>query len=132
MKGPLEIKPLKVMMVEDDDHFRQTLRKLLISRFPSFFFEEARDGKEAMEKLEVFMPQLVFMDIKLPGENGLELTKKIKKTHPETVIVILTGYDLPEYREAARECGANYFASKESSSAKEILGLVESILWQEL
>ena len=128
MKGALEIKTRKVLIVEDDDHFRQTLRKLLMSRFPSFSFEEARDGKEALEKIEVFLPDLVFMDIKLPGENGLDLTKKIKRTHPATVIIILTGYDFPEYKQAAQESGANHFASKESSSAKEILGLVESIL----
>ncbi|MCJ7593503.1 MAG: response regulator transcription factor [Desulfobacterales bacterium] len=128
MKGALEIKTLKVLIVDDDDHFRQTLRELLMSRFPSFSFEEARDGKEALEKIEVFLPDLVFMDIKLPGENGLELTKKIKRTHPAMVIIILTGYDLPEYKQAAQESGADHFASKESSSAKEILGLVESIL----
>jgi len=128
MRGALEIKTHKVMIVEDDDHFRQTLRKLLMSRFPSFSFEEARDGKEALQKIEVFLPDLVFMDIQLPGENGLELTKKIKKTHPAMVIIIMTGYDLPEYKQAAQESGANHFASKESSSAKEILGLIESIL----
>jgi len=127
MKGELEIKTKKVMMVEDDEHFRQTLRKLLMSRFPSFAFEEARDGKEAMEKIEVFLPDLIFMDIKLPGESGLELTKRIRKVYPETVIIILTGYDLPEYREAAYESGANHFASKDSSSVREILGLVESL-----
>ena len=127
MEGALKIKTLKVMLVEDDDHFRQTLRKLLISRFPSFAFEEARDGKEAMEKIDVFLPDLIFMDIKLPGENGLKLTRSIKKVYPETVIIILTGYDLPEYRQAAYESGANHFASKESSSASEILALVESL-----
>ena len=51
MEGELEIKTLKVMMVEDDEHFRQTLKKLLMSRFPSFAFEEAErrqggDGKD--------------------------------------------------------------------------------------
>ena len=126
----MEIRSLKVMMVEDDDHFRQTLKKLLMSQFPSFSFEEARDGREAMEKIETYLPDLVFMDIKLPGENGLELTKKIKRMHPVTVVIILTGYDMPEYRQAAHESGANHFASKESSSATEILGLVESISFQ--
>ena len=116
------------MMVEDDDHFRWTLRKLLVSRFPYFAFEEARDGKEAIEKIGAFHPDLIFMDIKLPGENGLDLTRRIRKDYPEVVIMILTGYDFPEYRQAAYESGANYFASKESSNAAEILRTVESIL----
>lgn len=128
MNGELKIRTLKVMMVEDDDHFRSTLRKLLASRFPSFAFEGARDGKEAMEKIGPFHPDLIFMDIKLPGENGLDLTRRIRKVYPEVVIIILTGYDFPEYRQAAYESGANYFASKESSNAAEILRMVESIL----
>ncbi|MGD2126130.1 MAG: response regulator, partial [Desulfobacteraceae bacterium] len=68
----------RIMMVEDDDNFRKTLRKLLSSRFPSTSFDEARDGKEALEKIDRLLPDLIFMDIKLPGENGLILTKKIK------------------------------------------------------
>jgi len=52
------------------------------------------------------------MDIRLPGENGLELTKKIKKNYPDITVVIVTSYDLPEYREAARESMADYFVPK--------------------
>jgi DNA-binding NarL/FixJ family response regulator len=118
----------RILMVEDDRNFRQTLRKLLTSRFPDISLEEAGDGEEALEKIKGFLPDVIFMDIKLPGENGLSLTKKIKDAHPEITVVILTGHDLPEYKEAAFESGANHFASKHASSAKDILGLVESIL----
>jgi DNA-binding NarL/FixJ family response regulator len=68
------------------------------------------------------------MDIKLPGENGLELTRKIKADYPETIIIILTSHDLPEYREAATRSKANYFLSKGSIATDEIFKLVESIL----
>jgi len=51
----------------------------------------------------------------LPGENGLELTKKIKKNYPGIIIVILTTYDLPEYRQGVRESMAGYFVPKGSS-----------------
>lgn len=118
----------RILMVEDDRNFRQTLRKLLTSRFPDISLEEAGDGEEALEKIKGFLPDVIFMDIKLPGENGLSLTKKIKDAYPEITVVILTGHDLPEYKEAAFESGANHFASKHASSAKDILGLVESIL----
>jgi len=47
------------------------------------------------------------VDIKLPGVNGLELTKKIKAAHPSITIFILTNYDIPEYREAAFQYGAD-------------------------
>ena len=118
----------KILIVEDNDHFRQTLRSLLSARFPSTSFEEAKDGSEALEKVSAFDPDLIFMDIKLPGQNGLELTKRIRDSNAEVKIIILTSYDLPEYREAARVGGANHFVSKGSSKAEEILALVETIL----
>ncbi|UCB51407.1 MAG: response regulator transcription factor [Deltaproteobacteria bacterium] len=118
----------KTLIVEDNDDFRQTLRSLLGVRFPSMSFEEARDGTEALEKFSAFDPDLIFMDIKLPGQSGLELTKRIRHSNAEVKIIILTSYDLPEYREAARMGGANHFVSKGSSKAEEILALVETIL----
>jgi DNA-binding NarL/FixJ family response regulator len=72
-------------------------------------------------------PDLIFMDIKLPGENGLSLTRKIKAAHPNIIVVILTSYDLPEYRDAAFQYDANYFFTKASPTA-EIVGVVESVL----
>jgi DNA-binding NarL/FixJ family response regulator len=68
------------------------------------------------------------MDIDLPGEDGLELTRKIKATHPETPIIILTSYDLPEYRQLAYERGANNFLVKGSSTLGELITEVESLL----
>ncbi len=89
---------------------------------------EAADGKGILQKVKVLRPHLIFMDIKLPGENGLELTKKIKASHPKIIIIILTSYDLPEYRHAAYQYGASHFISKGRSTGEEILALVESIL----
>jgi DNA-binding NarL/FixJ family response regulator len=67
------------------------------------------------------------MDIKLPGESGLDLTRKIKAADASIVIIILTSYDLPEYREAGQQYGADHFVSKGSSTREEILELVRSI-----
>jgi DNA-binding NarL/FixJ family response regulator len=120
----VEEKRGKIILVEDDDNFRLMLKKLIQGRFPLTFIEEAREGNEAMEKIEAFLPDLIFMDIRLPKENGLVLTKKIKELYPQAQVIILTGFDLPEYREAALESGASFFASKQNSSAKDILDFV--------
>jgi DNA-binding NarL/FixJ family response regulator len=119
----------KVMLVEDDDGFRRSLAGLLMSRFPSIVLGEAADGAEAMEKVESFVPQLIFMDINLPGQSGLEVTRRLKALHPDIQVVMLTSYDFPEYREAARASGANGFLSKGSSTAEEIQDLVKR-LWE--
>jgi DNA-binding NarL/FixJ family response regulator len=116
------------LIVEDNRTFRQTLRNLLYSRFPWMCIEEAGEGKECLQRVSDCRPDLVFMDIKLPGENGLELTKKIKRVYPGIIVVILTSYDLPEYRQAAYEIGADHYVSKGSSTAEEILSLVESVI----
>ena len=84
-------------------------------------------GKRHFKKLRLRVPDLIFMDIRLPGENGIELTKKIKARYPNIIVIILTGYDLPEYREVACQY-ADYFFSKDSSSTENIFALVQSIL----
>jgi len=89
---------------------------------------EAKDGEEALKKVDALSPNLIFMDIKMPGESGLEITRKIKKQHPKAIIIILTAYDIPEYREAAYQNHADYFLSKGSTSREDILTLVDSIV----
>jgi len=118
----------RTLIVEDNPLFRQTIADILSTQFPSMVVEEAADGKTALQKIEDAIPDLVFMDIKLPGENGLHLTEHIKKRHPEIVVAVLTSYDWPEYRDAAYKFGANYFIMKGSSTNKEIVELIESIL----
>ena len=105
----------KTLFVEDSVTFRQMLKESLCSRFPTMEIEEEPDGRDLLNKIDSFHPKIIFMDIRLPGENGLELTKKIKKNYPDITVVILTSYDLPEYREAARESMADYFVPKGSS-----------------
>ncbi len=118
----------KVLIVEDSAIFRKLLKETLHSRFKSMEISEAADGEEALQKVSASPPDLIFMDIKLPGKSGLELTAKIKAKYPDVVIIILTSYDTPEYREAAAKAKADHFLSKGSSSKEGILTLVQSIL----
>ena len=118
----------KTLIVEDNTTFRHLLSNILCDRFPSMIIEEAVNGREVQEKVEQFIPDLVFMDINLPDINGLKLTKQIKTNHPEIVVVIFTNYDIPEYRDAALRVGAKYFIAKSSWSSFQIIKLVEAIL----
>ncbi len=118
----------KTLIVEDSNFFRQLFKETLHSWFPSMDISEASNGCEAFEKMETLQPDLVFMDIKLPGENGLELTKRIKTEFPDVTVVILSGYDFPEYREAAHRFKADHFISKGSTTKESILKLVDSIV----
>jgi len=118
----------KTMLVEDNTSYRQVVKNDLQSQFPSMNIIEAADGVEAFQKIDSHPPNLIFMDISLPGENGLELTRMIKADYPDTIIMILTSHDLPEYREAATRVKADYFLSKGSITTNEVVKLVRSIL----
>jgi DNA-binding NarL/FixJ family response regulator len=116
---------LKTLIVDDSTTFRKTFRGALCERFPFMLIEEAKGATEALQKIKAFLPDLIFMDISLPGENGLELTRRIKASHPEITIIILTAYDLREYREAAYNGGANAFIPKNSLNLADISALIK-------
>lgn len=111
---------LKVMIVEDNVRFRELLRGELLSKYPSMEVVEAGSGEEALRRLGPYPFDLVFMDIGLPGENGLEITRKTKTDRQDITAIILTSYNLPEYRRAAFTCGANCFISKDSLKWEDI------------
>jgi DNA-binding NarL/FixJ family response regulator len=115
------------LIVDDNNMYRQFLVDLLCQHFPVMRIAEAGDGEEVCRQVDAHRPDLVFMDIHMPGHNGLELTKTIKASHPDIVVVILTSYDLPEYQEAARENGASFFLAKGRTSPSDILNLVRSL-----
>lgn len=117
-----------VLIVEDSRFFRQSLKQALLGRFPNIRVEEAADGVRAMEMLAAGVPDLTFVDIRLPGENGLELTRKMKHRHRRMPVIVITNYDIPEYREAAFRNGADFFVPKGSWTWNEITGLVEALL----
>ena len=118
----------RTVLVEDSSSFRQLVKDNLQDQFPSMDIIEAADGVEAFQKIDGHPPNLIFMDISLPGENGLALTRRMKADYPNITIIILTSHDSPEYREAALRSKADYFFSKGAISNNGIFTLVKSIL----
>ena len=105
---------LTTMLVEDHASFRKVVRDDLLSRFPAIKVIEASNGEEAFKGLASNPTDLIFMDISLPGQNGLMLTKEIKSDNQNPAVVMLSSYDLDEYRKAAFQFGANGFIGKDS------------------
>jgi len=118
----------RTMLVEDSHSFRQALRLYIQSEFPSMSIIEAADGVEALKEIESYPPNLIFMDFWLPGENGLELTRKIRASHPNIMIIILTSWDIQEIQKSATREKPDYFFNKSSIATGEIAALVKSIL----
>ncbi len=104
---------LRVLIVEDSPVYRQALGDNLREHFPSLAIDDAGSAEEALQKIsETPRFDLVFMDIHLPGMNGLQLIQEFKNRFPDIRIAVLTGYDLPEYEQAARQYGAERFFVK--------------------
>ncbi len=118
---------LRTLIVEDNANFRNTFKDALGKRFPSMVLDEAVNGEEALEKVKSFHPDVIFMDIRLPDKNGLELTTEIKSAYPQPFIIILTQYDLPEYREAARIGLADAFLTKNALNLAKVDELIKHI-----
>jgi len=116
----------RTILVDDNPSFRRILKDNLHDLFPSMEIVEAADGTEAFQEIDFHPPDLIFMDVRLPGENGLELTRRIKADHPEVTVIVLTSYQSPEYREAAIRYKADYFFSKDPISNDEFITLVKS------
>nr|MBP7322043.1 PAS domain S-box protein [Deltaproteobacteria bacterium] len=118
----------KILLVEDNEIFRHAFRDNLFTCFPDVHIEEAGEGARALELMREWRPQLIFMDINLPGENGLTLTARTKEIAPATHVIVLTSYDTPEYREAAAQAGASGFLVKGTVGMDEIAAVIQTAM----
>ncbi len=117
----------KILLVEDHMPFRKSLRDVLHAHFPGAAIVEASDGEEALAQIDGHPPNVVVMDIRLPGESGLSLTKRIKDQYPQVAVIILTNYDMPEYRQAAIACKADHYFLKDKLGT-ELVATIASLL----
>lgn len=117
---------LRVLLVEDHEFFREYLKGVLYQYYPKAVVAEAEDGKSALRLFGIFKPHLVCVDINLPGEmNGLKLTEQLRSTGTTAQIAIFTSHDLPEYRSAATQIGADFFVPKSSLTPLEVRRIMD-------
>jgi CheY-like chemotaxis protein len=103
----------KILIAEDNDS-NYILMTYILKKY--YQFERAKNGQEAVEKVEKDSFDIVLMDIKMPIMDGLEATKAIKASHPELPIVALTANAFDSDRQLAMDAGCDDFLSKPVSS----------------
>jgi YesN/AraC family two-component response regulator len=103
---------IQTLVVDDDAEFRRRVRQTLEQNSDLSVIDEAANGKEALEKTRELQPDLLIMDIRMPDINGLDAMDALKTTHPHIQIIILSLYDLDEYKTAAAELGAAGYVTK--------------------
>ena len=119
---------MNVLIAEDNAAYRQMLHQVLTGRFPFMQVTETADGPDALHQALSRHFDLIFMDVRLPQGNGLDLTRAIKAVFADALICVITSHDLPEYRDAAFCNGADRFMVKGDSTGEDIAAMVESLL----
>jgi DNA-binding NarL/FixJ family response regulator len=103
---------IKVLVVDDHAILRDGIRALLGLHDDIEIVGEASEGKEAIEKAQQLIPDVVIMDIAMPGMDGLEATRRIRKKSPEVKVLVLTQHDNREYILSAIKAGAAGYVPK--------------------
>jgi DNA-binding NarL/FixJ family response regulator len=102
---------IRILLVDDHQVVREGLRRMLEIEPDLKVVGEAADAKEVLAQVESLSPEVILMDIKMPGMDGIELTRQVKQKQPSCNIIMLTLYD--EYLPQAIEAGASGYLVKD-------------------
>ncbi|HEX6330477.1 MAG TPA: response regulator transcription factor [Actinomycetota bacterium] len=105
--------PVRVLIVDDQEPFRMAARLVVEATEGFEVIGEAETGEDSVEKARELRPDLVLMDVNLPGINGLDATRRILASDGHSVVVLLLStYEEEEYAPRAAECGAAAYIPK--------------------
>ena len=106
--------PVRVLLVDDQSLLRMGFRMILAAEEDIEVVGEASDGETAFAQAAALRPDVILMDVRMPGVNGIDATERIVSELPESRVIILTTFDLDEYAFAALRVGASGFLLKDS------------------
>ena len=101
---------IKILLVDDEKEFVETLSERI--RMREHDSEVALDGEQALKKMEDDIPDVVVLDLKMPGIDGMEVLRRIRKAYPKVQVIMLTGHGSEKDEEEARKLGAFEYLEK--------------------
>ncbi len=118
--------PVRVFLVDDQELVRAGFRMLIESQPDLTVVGEAADGHEAVARLPVTRTDVVLMDVRMPGLDGVEATRLLVERGASPQVIVLTTFDLDEYAFAAIKAGAAAFLLKDATP-DELLGAIRTV-----
>lgn len=119
-------RPITLLLVDDHPVVRKGTRELLENEPDLHVIGEAESGEEAIRQARVLTPDVILMDVSMPGMNGIEATRAIKGFLPGVGVLVLTSYDDDAYVFALLEAGAAGYLLK-NTSEDDLLGAVRAV-----
>jgi DNA-binding NarL/FixJ family response regulator len=118
---------LKILVADDHEVVRKGLMKVLAESLQPIKVEEARNGQEAVSKVWKSEYDLVVLDIKMPGKNGLDALKEIKQHRPKLPVVILSMHPEEQFAIRAMRAGASGYLTKECAGDELVLAIRKAL-----
>lgn len=117
---------MKVFVVDDSKLLRDRLVEMLAELSGIQIIGQAANSTDALQSIRKLKPDIVVLDIHMPGGNGISVIPKIKLQNPSPIIIMFTNYPYPQYREKCKKAGADYFFDK-ATEFETLLKLFEHI-----
>jgi DNA-binding NarL/FixJ family response regulator len=117
---------IRVLLADDQELLRSGFRMVLDAQDGIEVVGEASNGAEAIEKTAALAPDVVIMDVRMPGTDGIQATRTITERYPDSRVLILTTFDLDEYAFAGLRAGASGFLLKDVPPA-ELVSAIRSV-----
>lgn len=106
------VRKLSLLIVDDSDFIRQRLSELFEDTDFIGTVWEAKNSSEALELFSSYSPDIVVLDINIPGDNGIKILEKMKSLRKDVIVMMLTNYPYDQYRKRCLELGADFFFKK--------------------
>ena len=114
---------IKVLMVDDHEIVRESVRLLLEQETDLTVVDVAGDGRKAIEKVSALAPDVVLMNVGMPGLNGIEATRQIRKQEPDAKVLAFSGYSEKRYVSGMLQAGASGYLLKKTSVSDLMNGI---------
>jgi DNA-binding NarL/FixJ family response regulator len=118
---------MNILIADDHANVRRGLRELLVDSFPDAHFCEAADGDEVLSKLILSQPDILLLDINMPGRSGFEVLKDVKLTYPLVPVIMVSVQAESQYALRCLRAGASEYVNKDSVS-EELAPAIKKIL----